>query len=323
MSESAKTSVLCGLETPLVDTDDLSYQISKDFKPDKQSTWVRPTETDGWTLAHNAIRGELSDMKSVLQHLSGRELELWEIESLKAWFAHHKVHIENHHYNEDDIVTPFMKTRINMPDKLTTDHKGLVTHMENLTRLFAELDSKKTVTELSVEWEAYELSMLPHLYEEEKVALPLLRAYFTSGEYAPVLKKIISQVPKVALGAFWYYNFATNAEGGPVDGKTTKAGMMAFMKDENIPWFVYHLAFKGQLSAFKKTQLNHIDALISGDLPSASKKPGCFSRAPRSSTYQTKQKHETGVSSQTKTAEVVLTSPELTQDPTATSAAAA
>ena len=43
-------------------------------------------ETDGWTRAHNAIRGELSTMKGVIAYLGNKSLKDWEKASLKvAW----------------------------------------------------------------------------------------------------------------------------------------------------------------------------------------------------------------------------------------------
>src|SRR5690242_6825647 len=45
---------------------DPQYQVSKDHLPDKLSTWTYPKEENGWVLAHNALRAEITELKKAL-----------------------------------------------------------------------------------------------------------------------------------------------------------------------------------------------------------------------------------------------------------------
>ena len=40
-------------------------------------------------------------------------------------------------------------------------------------------------------WRRYKAIMFPHLHEEEQVSLPLMRAYFTPAEVAPMVQRIL------------------------------------------------------------------------------------------------------------------------------------
>ena len=87
---------LKGLRTTLVDVSDLSYQASPAFKPDKTALWKGPMEEDGWVQSHNAIRGELATMRTVLAGLK-QPIQPWEVECIKTWWAGHKVHVHDLH----------------------------------------------------------------------------------------------------------------------------------------------------------------------------------------------------------------------------------
>ena len=47
--------------------------------------------------------------------------------------------------------------------------------------------------------------MLPHLKHEEDVLLPLLRAYFTHKDVAPIVKEIVANGPNVEMGSFIHF----------------------------------------------------------------------------------------------------------------------
>lgn len=98
---------------------DDKYQVDPAFPPDKESTWIHPKERDGWTHAHNSLRGEVNQMKDALEQVSKRgAVPEWAIASIKAWWMGHLGHIHAHHKNEDDIVGPFVRTRFHWPEKL-------------------------------------------------------------------------------------------------------------------------------------------------------------------------------------------------------------
>lgn len=88
----------------------------------------------------------------------------WEVEAIKEWWALHSEHIHGHHHNEDDIMNPFLRSRINLPDKLEADHKILLAHMDKLSDAANALTegNKATVEALQALWHECAYSMPLH-----------------------------------------------------------------------------------------------------------------------------------------------------------------
>merc|ERR1712066_839886 len=89
MDRSTSAFVIDGFRTPLVDVTDLAYQADPNFMPDKTDLWKHPESNDGWVLAHNAVRFEIGEMKRVVEALSTKILEEWEVMAVKAWWSGH------------------------------------------------------------------------------------------------------------------------------------------------------------------------------------------------------------------------------------------
>jgi len=102
--------------------------------------------------------------------------------------------------------------------------------------------------------------MLAHLLEEEAVCLPLMRAYFTPAEVAPVVQEIVKSGPPVEMGSLIYY------AGEPA--------FFEFMQQEGIPGFAWYIDFKGKRDNFQEVTKKNIDALTSGVPPVPAKM--CF-----------------------------------------------
>lgn len=152
-----------------VDPTDLKYQVDTAFDPDKEAEWPYPKELDGWFHSHNALRSEIDMFKKAIAGLLS-PLEPWQESALRTWMAGHATHVHGHHDNEDKLFNPFLKTRIKYPEKLETDHVGLVRQLEKIEKMmFAPSIDVKA---LRKEWAAYERLMLPHLREEEAIGLP-------------------------------------------------------------------------------------------------------------------------------------------------------
>lgn len=223
--------------------------------PDKTHLWAHPMEEDGWVHAHNALRGEIDVMRDILQALGRRSLKAWEVSSLQSWWTGHEIHVHDHHANEDLKFSPYMATRINLPAKLTTDHMPLVEMLDALGARINRLREGDSAVELRREWTRYERLMKPHLREEEQIALPLLRAYFTPAEVGKLVESILGESPQVSLGSFLYFM------GG------TREACAKFMENEGIPFFVWYIAFKGHIQVYQDQMVRHADALRSGTPP--------------------------------------------------------
>ncbi|GKY98741.1 hypothetical protein MPSEU_000830400 [Mayamaea pseudoterrestris] len=229
------------------------YQVSKDFAPDKESTWPHPKEQDGWVLAHNSLRSEITALKSALMaiHKRGGIKTQWEIKALQGASAAHLEHIHAHHSNEDEIMTPFITTRAKYPDRLTEDHDGIVKQLRLLESMIMALKVSDNVEKLLKEFIAYEEDLLPHLAEEEEIGLPLMRAYFTPEDLKPAIARIVKQSTKLELGSL------VGAAGEDYIRNT-------FMPNEGIPFFVWHIDFYWKYRLFRKQFSNNVQALVEG-----------------------------------------------------------
>ena len=102
-----------------VDPLDLKWQADTTYAPDKEITWTHPAETDGWMHAHNAIRGELADIKMALTKCEERgDLPEWAVVAIQQVWKNHSEHVHAHHKNEDELFVPFLDTRIKLPEKV-------------------------------------------------------------------------------------------------------------------------------------------------------------------------------------------------------------
>jgi hypothetical protein len=242
----------------MIDTSDIKFQRKEDSKPDKEHLWKeQPIEEDGWVHAHNALRGELEDMKESMLLFSRNYPDgapSWTIELIKSVWKEHQTHVISHHTNEDDIMTPFMKERIVLPDKLEEDHKCIVDRMKSVSTCIESLKEGDSIDEVMNALFAYEAVLLPHLLEEEHVALPLCRAYFTPKEVRAKVMKMSKGGPAVEMGSFIYYMTE--------DGFRKK-----FMKQEGIPSFVWWLVMKPKYRYFMKHVKEPLDALRNGTEP--------------------------------------------------------
>lgn len=231
------------MQTTTFDPTSPEYQVSPDFPPDKTKTYEYPPEEDAWTLVHNAIRGEIEDIKGAIDVLRKREtLEPWMMTSLLSMCKVHSIHIHSHHENEDDILAPELNKRFKYPDKHVEDHVGLVKGLDIVMELVEELaskdcDYKAKLEMLSKAVASYEHILLPHLKEEEDLGLLLTRAYFTHAEIGKIVEKIMVKAPPVEIGSIVHY-------------MGVEKFRKEFMRREGIPFFVWYLSFKKMYGAF-------------------------------------------------------------------------
>lgn len=236
----------------LVDIQDKQWQADMQFAPDKESSWSYPKEKDGWMLAHNAIRGEVTDVKLALAKAAERgSFQKWEIAALRTAWAEHFAHISAHHSNEEQEFSPFLATRIRLPENLERDHDDLIRQITLIDGLFTGLSG--SAAELHSAWLTYEEMLLPHLTEEEVGPLPLMRAYFRPDEIAPVVKKIVGKGPPSEMGSFIHY--------------AGEEAFFDFMKQEGIPGFVWYLEFKGKRDNFQRSFVENLKAVVAGTPP--------------------------------------------------------
>jgi hypothetical protein len=154
-------------------------------------------------------------------------------------------------------MTPLLLTRIRLPAKLTDDHVAVVAIMNELGAAFKQLGAGSSAGPIGALWARYASIMEPHLREEEAVALPLCRAYFTPAEVGVKVQQIIAKSPPASLGSFFWH----------MPGGGGKGAAMKFMKQEGIPFFVWYLQFAGFCREYKRAMADHVAALMTGAPP--------------------------------------------------------
>lgn len=254
-ADAVNEPAIDGFATTPIDVERPCFQVCQAHPPDKSPFWDHiPVEQDGWVLAHNAIRHELSKFKRALQAVGNSPLEAWQLRAIKAYIQGHMVHVREHHRNEDNIFNPELRKRINYPDKLEADHAVLVQLMAEIDEVTSNLSSGSNIAELTALWTKYEAAMLPHLHEEEVIGLPLARAYFTPKEVSAIVAKMLKDASPISLGSF------VHALGSKQDAKR-------FMKQEGIPGFVWFLpvkGFKALRTLYRRKMESHVESLIAG-----------------------------------------------------------
>ena len=239
--------------TPLMNAKDTSsFQANQKFITDKEETWSYPMEKDGWILDHNSIRAEVLEFEAVLTHISGRTLKDWEKEGMKVWWKAHEERIHRHHKNEDDIMNPFLRTRIKYPEKLKADYKGIKQIMDKLKTAFQGFSDVNNIQPL---WSEYKEILFPHLKEAEQVALPLIRDYFEPKKINRIVEKMIQSMSKLELGSFFHHTDT---------GSKHNNNNLEFIKQEGIPFFVSHIDFKKSRTLYRKEIESVIESLLRG-----------------------------------------------------------
>uniref|UniRef100_A0A0G4HVW3 Hemerythrin-like domain-containing protein n=1 Tax=Chromera velia CCMP2878 TaxID=1169474 RepID=A0A0G4HVW3_9ALVE len=136
--------------------------------------------------------------------------KFWMVTHLSTWWARVENNIELHHDHEERLFFPFLRTRINLPERMSSDHKALMSTMGKATEALKAFEGSITVkqtktlgTDLGPAMEKLsafrglfadlEAIMDPHLVEEEENVLPLMMEKFTVKEVEEVEKKMVTE----------------------------------------------------------------------------------------------------------------------------------
>jgi len=250
------------------DIADKKYQVNSNHSPNKISTWTIPLKSDRWMLCHDAIRGEVSAMARALSAVAERKEENlpdWVVKSIQTWWSHHEAHVKEHCKKEDEILVPFASQRFHWPNCLKEDHESLEHNNWHgrIGVLVKSISGGENVKNLQEAWGEYESKLISHLRNEEEMALPLTRAYFTQEEVLPVGRKMLESEPELTVGAMIHFMGEEHFRS-------------EFMKSQGIPFFVWHVAFKKRYLDYGDKVSSHIDALITGKPPNRKSGWGIF-----------------------------------------------
>lgn len=205
-------------------------------------------------LAHNAIRKEITEMKQVLDNL--RDIEAWQIASIRAWWKGHEAHMRFHCRNEHSHLHPAMCERLlDVPaEKMKQDHHDIYRHLDRISSMIQKLEIGDDMKELSAAWEEYTQSVLPHFRAEEEEGVASTRRAFSPADWSPIIKTFFDRGAKEEFGSF-------------IHAMGEDAFRNVFMKKRSIPGFVWRLSFKKNLTYYQKSMVRYMDALNCGVPP--------------------------------------------------------
>lgn len=169
---------------------------------------------DGWTLAHDALRGEVYDFIDALEAMNYRQTPISrrQARAIRKWWRGHLKHMQSHHTNEDRIVKAFVQSRFIYPDFMEEDHEQVEHYFDVISNLVKQLyvartdrDRMEAFQHLRINFVEYTDCLIPHLLAEEAIGIPLTRAYFTPKEVQRLTNRLARIGPRVETGAIVHY----------------------------------------------------------------------------------------------------------------------
>lgn len=236
-------------------------ETSTSVKAEKE--WHYPPEKDGWVIAHDAIRLDMSDLRSALQALEhyaakGQQLQAWQVDNLQKWWNEQFIYqVHEHHAHEEDLVFPRMEERIKVPPKMSSDHKTLMDMMDACTKLINQTsanaspeDTVDLLRDTQAQFASFEAEMKEHLKEEEDIGLPMLRQNFSYKEFKPTVDKIIKSMKPLDIG--WFLRPLNEEE------------KWAFAKQEGVPYPVVKFIFMPRVRKYDALYGKLLREIING-----------------------------------------------------------
>jgi len=171
------------------------------------STVIKSTENwyeFGLLIPHETLRMAMNDMLDVTQpKYFDVDKHPWKYQHFYKWYDEFFFpFIHHHHYNEEKIYIPWLKTKIKQfPAKIADDHKQLLALLDEVKKaeqnfIDAKNDSSKLLAaaeDLRKRLHTLVEHTNQHLAEEETVIPPLLKENFTEKEEEKPIQQIIKQ----------------------------------------------------------------------------------------------------------------------------------
>ena len=134
VDKSSKNDAMMDQSPPKTTTKDFAVgdlkQYQKDnssFGPDKTGTWVTSIDQDGWVLSHNSLRGELDEVSAACAAILSTKnnktdtlLAAWKLQCLQTVWKYHADHVVLHQKAEEEVMQPFLETRVKYPKQVST-----------------------------------------------------------------------------------------------------------------------------------------------------------------------------------------------------------
>jgi len=153
-------------------------------------------------LPHEGVRYELYAMRDAVaaMKVDTPDSEGWRLANFATWYVdvfYNAIHA--HHDAEEEIYFPWINTRAKLPEKLATDHVGLMKLMDEIQGACKKMIEKKgkgCSEEVKIVQEktgSLVETMVEHLKEEETMVPPALREHFKEEEEKELIQKILQK----------------------------------------------------------------------------------------------------------------------------------
>lgn len=221
-------------------------------------------ETDGWHLVHEALKNDMRLFFKALQQLAeqlegGNNLEQWQTKGIQTFWLQFGTNLHKHHDHEEEFFFPWMATKMQMPQRMTDDHKTIMTRQTEITGLVAELSAEapvsanlQTITTIQGKFKTHEAELIEHFNEEEELA-PEMRRTFHFQEYRATTQKMVKQMSPYEMPSLLCF--------------MPEAERRAFMKQEGIPGFVQSLIILPKTKKYTKLYVDPIQYVVAGTPP--------------------------------------------------------
>lgn len=246
------------------------YQLSNKYPPDKGDTYPFPPEENLWIHSHNAIRGEIRDIRHALEALVSRrskdpseEFSPWIVESLQVVWDGHYQYLKAHHHHEEVTVGAIARERFRWPEEVTHTHEDLEKKLQQVDEALNLLRCVCTSTvdkanaacaALLQAWIAYQDVALPHMQFEEETLIPLVRAYLSHWDMNKLVFKMLAMVPKSEVGAIIHYTGEEHCRN-------------SVFPQQNFPSVLWPLVFTPSLIDYRRTIVGNMEAVRLGIKP--------------------------------------------------------
>lgn len=181
--------------------------------------WSFPPSRDGWVVAHTALRLAFEQMIDALQTLRNQALEnnftRKQAEALQKWVARILHDIKLHHDNEEVVLFPWIAERVQLPEKMTADHKTLMSKLNELNNKVHELQGKgdqeaSALEEIQQLADETRLMMEEHLRDEETQGIKIVRENFKEDEYEEKTTEILGREVRAVAVVLLVWNHPTS-----------------------------------------------------------------------------------------------------------------
>ena len=216
--------------------------------------WPFPIEDDGFYKIHDALRMDMNDIQAIAERLSStQEVQHWEKQAFTKVWTLFEEWVHEHHENEEKVFFPWIATRVELPERLTSDHLTLM----DMLRECAKLVEKHRYMDFLPAFKALKIEMELHFAEEEKAIMTQMRDSFTRAEQKVVEAEIAKNLKLMDIGHLLR----------PLDRKEQIRWMKSVAE---IPTIVIYIIMLPAIWQFNRKVGKKFQALKSGE-----HQPGC------------------------------------------------